>query len=101
VEEAMHALLVTAHVQASSEGDRGRDAGLKYLKDEVLPQLKHVPGLLSGYWLDTKDGASLALLLFENQEAADSMANVGLPNSPPPPGTTLGRIEVREVVAHI
>ncbi len=92
----MHALFVTAHID-----DPSREAeGLEYLR-AMLPQLKQIPGLLSGYWLATKDGESLAVVLFENEEAAREMAEVGLPNAPQPPGATLGTIEVREVVAHI
>jgi hypothetical protein len=94
---AMHALLVTAHI----EPGRGEEEGLDYLRTSVLPQLKQLPGLLSGYWLATKDGESLSVLLFETEEAAREMADVGLPNAPPPPGATLGTIEVREVVAQI
>jgi hypothetical protein len=91
----LHALLVTAHVEP------GRDEeGLEYLRTDVLPQLKQLPGLLSGYWLATKEGESLAVLLFEDEESAQEMAESGLPNAPPPPGATLGTIEVREVVAH-
>jgi hypothetical protein len=91
----MHALLVSAHVEP------GRDEeGLAYLRTNVLPQLKQVPGLLSGYWLATTDGESLAIVLFEDEESAQEMAQSGLPNAPQPPGATLGKIEVREVVAH-
>jgi hypothetical protein len=93
----MHALLVTAQVEPGPE-----EKGLEYLRTNVLPQLKQIPGLLSGYWLaTTKDGESLAVLLFEKEAAAQEMAQIGLPNAPQPPGATLGNIEVREVVAHI
>jgi hypothetical protein len=97
----MHALLVTAHVEPGRE-ENDREKGLEYLRMNVLPQLKQLPGLLSGYWLaTTKDGESLAVVLFENEGAAQEMATIGLPNAPQPPGATLGAIEVREVVAHI
>jgi hypothetical protein len=93
----MHALLVTAHVEPGPE-----EKGLEYLRTNVLPQLKQIPGLLSGYWLaTTKEGESLAVLFFDNEESAQEMAQIGLPNAPQPPGATLGKIEVREVVAHI
>ena len=92
----MHALFVTAHIEPGPE-----EAGLEYLRTNVLPQLKQIPGLLSGYWLATKDGESLAVVFFEDEKSAQEMAQVGLPNAPQPPGATLGTIEVREVVAHI
>jgi hypothetical protein len=92
----MHALLVTAYIEPGREED-----GLEYLRNNVLPQLKQMPELLSGYWLATKDGESVAVLLFKDEESARETAEVGLPNAPEPPGATLGTIEVREVVAHI
>ena len=93
----MHALFVTAHI------DPGRDEeeGLRFLESEVLPQLKQFPGVVGGYWLATKDSESLAVVLFDNEDAAKQMAEVGLPQAPPAPGATLGDIEVREVIAHI
>ena len=92
----MHALLVTADVEPGHE-----EEGLEYLRT-MLPQLEQLPGLLSGYWLaTTKDGESLAIVLFENEEAAQEMAQIGLPNAPQPPGATFRGAEVREVVAHI
>ncbi|MEA2506215.1 MAG: hypothetical protein QOH48_833 [Actinomycetota bacterium] len=92
----MHALLVTADVEAGHE-----EEGLEYLRT-MLPQLEQVPGLLSGYWLaTTKDGESLAIVLFENEAAAREMAEAGLENAPQPPGATFRGAEVREVVVHI
>jgi hypothetical protein len=91
----MHALLVTADVEPGRE-----EEGLDYLR-AMLPQLQQLPGLLSGYWLATKDGESLAIVLFENEGPAKEMAEVGLPNAPQPPGATFRSAEVREVVAHI
>ena len=92
----MHALLVTADVEAGRE-----EEGLEYLR-AMLPQLQQIPGLLSGYWLAaTKDGESLAVVLFENEESAREMADIGLPNAPQAPGATFRSAEVREVVAQI
>jgi hypothetical protein len=92
----MHALLVTADVERGRE-----DEGLEYLR-AMLPQLEQIPGLLSGYWLaTTRNGESLAIVLFEDEGSAQEMAQIGLPNAPQPPGATFRRAEVREVVAHI
>jgi hypothetical protein len=92
----MHALLVTADVE------RGREEeSLEYLRT-MLPQLEQIPGLMSGYWLaTTNDGESLAIVLFENEESAQEMAQIGLANAPQHPGSTFRGAEVREVVAHI
>ncbi len=92
----MHALLVTADVEPGHE-----EEGLEYL-NAMLPQLQQVPGLVSGYWMaTTKDGESLAIVLFENEASAQEMAQMGLENAPQPPGATFRGAEVREVLAHI
>ena len=93
----MHALFVTAHI----DPDRNEEDGLNFLNSEVLPQLKQLPGVVGGYWLATKDSESLAVVLFDNEDAARQMAEVGLAQAPPPPGATFGGVEVREVIAHI
>ena len=93
----MYALFVSAHI----EPGRDESEGLNFLESEVLPQLDQVPGLVGGYWLETKDSESLAVVLFEDEEAAKQMAEVGLPQAPPAPGATLREIEVRKVIAHI
>jgi hypothetical protein len=93
----VHALFVTAHIDPG----RNEEEGLSFLESEVLPQLKRFPGVVGGYWLATKDSESLAVVLFDSEDAATQMAEVGLPQAPPAPGATLGDIEVREVIAHI
>lgn len=91
----MHALLVTADVEPGHD-----EEGLEYLRT-MLPQLEQIPGLRSGYWLTTTKGESLAIVLFDNEESAQAMAQGGLPDAPQPPGATFRGAEVREVVAHI
>ncbi|MCA1706647.1 MAG: hypothetical protein LC808_26640 [Actinobacteria bacterium] len=93
----MHALFVTAQV----EPGRDEEEGIRFLEEDVFPLMKDIPGLVGGYWLATKDSESLAVVLFDNEDAAKQMAEVGLRQAPPPPGATLGDIELREVVAHI
>ena len=92
----MYALLVTADVEPGRE-----DEGLAYLR-AMLPDLQQVPGLLSGHWLaTTKEGESLAIVVFEDEAAAREMAEIGLPNAPQAPGAKFRSAEVREVVAQI
>jgi len=92
----MYALLVTADVEPGHE-----EQGMDYLQ-AMLPELKQIPGLLSGHWLaTTKDGESLAIVIFEDERSAQEMAQIGLPNAPQPPGATFRGAEVREVVAQI
>ena len=93
----MHALFVTARI----DSDSNEEEGLRFLKDDVLPMLKDLPGLVGGYWLATKDSESLAVVLFENEETAKQMADIGIPQAPPAPGATFKGAEVREVIAHL
>ena len=93
----MHALFVTATI----DPDRNEEEGLHFLENDVLPMLRDVPGLVGGYWLETKDSESLAVVLFENEEAAKQMADVGLPQAPPTPGAKFRDAEVRQVIAHL
>ncbi len=93
----MHALLVTATI----DPDRNEEDARRFLNDDVLPMLKEIPGLVGGYWLATEDSESLAVVLFENEQAARQMADIGLPQAPPAPGATFKGAEVREVIAHL
>jgi hypothetical protein len=91
----MHALVVTVNVEPGRE-----DEGVEFLQTNVLPGMKQIPGLVSGYWLATRDGQGLTVLLFENEEAAQAAA-AGLPNASRADFATLGTVELREVVAQI
>jgi hypothetical protein len=93
----MHAPFVTA----TTDPDRCEEEGLHFLQDDVLPMLKDVPSVVGGYWLATKDSESLAVVLFENEETAKQMADIGIPQAPPAPGATFKDAEVREVIAHL
>jgi Antibiotic biosynthesis monooxygenase len=90
----MHAVLITVDIEPGQQ-----EAGLENLRTNVVPQVKQLPGIVSGNWLSAKDRSEgLSVLLFENEEAAQAAAQT-IPNSPRPPGVTLGNVEVREVVA--
>lgn len=91
----MQALVITLKIEPGRE-----DEGVKFVQRTVLPVMKQIPGLVSGYWLASRDGQGLTVLLFENEEAAKEVAG-SLPNVPMADFATLGTIEVREVVAQI
>lgn len=91
----MHALVVEVEIEKGRE-----DEGIEYLHAAVLPAMKGLPGLLSGYWLASKDGQGLTVLLFEDLEAAQATA-AGLVNAPRADFATVGNVEVRDVVAHL
>lgn len=91
----MYAVVVEVKIESGREGE-----GIEYVHANVLPAMKGTPGLVSGYWLASKDGHGLTVLVFEDQEGAQAMAE-GLPSVPRVEFATLGNVEVREVVAHI
>ncbi len=91
----MHALVITLGIQIGRESE-----GVEFVNTEVLPAMKHVPGLVSGYWLASTAGEGLTLLVFENRDAAESAA-AGISNAPMADFATLKSVDVREVVAHI
>ena len=91
----MHALVITVNVEHGRE-----DEGIEFVQTNVLPGMKQVPGLVSGYWLASKEGEGLTVLLFEDQQTAEAAA-AALPNVPTADFATLGAVDVREVVAYI
>ncbi len=86
----MHAVLVTADVEAGREGE-----ALDHLRANVVPAVKESPGLVSGYWL----ASGLTVLVFETEEEAQGAATA-IPNTPRPDFVTVGPIEVVEVLAY-
>jgi hypothetical protein len=92
----MHAVLI----EVDTSGQPDREAGLKVLREEIVPGVSKAPGFQAGYWLrPTEDAKGVSLVLFdteENAEAASQMLGVG---SSPTPGVTVVRREVREVAA--
>ncbi|MCW6008365.1 hypothetical protein K1W54_28045 [Micromonospora sp. CPCC 205371] len=94
-EAIMDAVVVTVSIEPGHEAE-----GIEYLHANVLPGMKQVPGLVSGYWLEALDGQGITVLLFESRETAQAAAEA-LPNVPRAAVATLGTVEVRKVVAHI
>ena len=91
----MHAVVVEVNIESGREGE-----GIAYLHANVLPAMKQTPGFASGYWLASKEGQGLTVLVFDNAEGAQAMAE-GLVDAPKVDFATLGKVEVRNVVAHI
>lgn len=91
----MHAVVVEVGVESGRE-----EEGIAYLHANVLPAVKQAPGLVSGYWLASKEGQGLTVLVFDREEAAQETAG-DLTRARRPEFATLGKVEVREVVAHV
>lgn len=92
----MHGVLI----EVDTSGQPDREAGLKYLREEIVPGVSRAPGFQAGYWLrPLEDAQGTSLVLFdteENAEAASQALGVG---SSPAPGVTVTRREIREVAA--
>jgi hypothetical protein len=92
----MHAVLV----EVDTSGQPDPQAGLKLLREQVVPGVSQSPGFQAGYWLrPLEDAKGTSLVLFdtrENAEAASQELSVG---SSVGPGVTVVRKEIREVAA--
>ena len=63
----MHAVVVDVTVT-------DREAGLAELRENVVPRVSQAPGFVAGYWLNTGEDKGHAIVVFESQEAASTVA---------------------------
>jgi hypothetical protein len=87
----MHAVVVRVTI-------KDFEAAEKALRAEVVPSASSAPGFVNGYWTRKGDTSGLSILLFESEEAAQSMSEQI--ESPDPEVVTIDDVEVREVVAN-
>jgi hypothetical protein len=86
----MHAVVVKVTINDP-------EAGLRELRDVVVPRVSQAPGFVNGYWT-RKDNSGMSMIVFDSEDAANAVtAQV---RSSVPEGVTLEDIEVREVVAN-
>jgi hypothetical protein len=79
--------------------DAGRaDESIDFLKANIVPQVKHAPGLVGGYWLSAQDGKGPGITLYETEEAARRAAEMAK-DQPRPGYITSAHFNVRKVVA--
>jgi hypothetical protein len=89
----MHAAVVRANIPGGVN-----DARKKNLREQVIPMISSAPGFVAGYWLDTIDDEGLAIVVFQDEAAAEASA--------PPAGTDMGEgvaiasVEFREVLGN-
>ena len=86
----MHAVVVTVTVNDA-------EASMNRLRDDVVPQVKQMPGVVAGYWT-RKDDTGISMVVFESEDGAKAMSE-RVPTIVPDE-VTLESVEVREVVAH-
>ena len=92
---AMYAVLIEVDVLRVD-----REAGLRALREQIVPAITSMPGFKSGTWLTgNDDGKGLSLTLWDSSDHAQAMAErFGIGSSPAMDATT-ARCEVREVAA--
>jgi hypothetical protein len=86
----MHAVVTRVKVDDS-------EAAESRLRENVVPQVQQIPGVVTGYWT-RKDDSGVSMVIFESEEAAQAMSE-RVPTMIPDE-VTLDTVEVREVVAH-
>jgi hypothetical protein len=85
----MHAVVipVTFNDQSAAKGEL----------DGLVPQVSGMPGFLAGYWVALSQDKGTAMIVFDSEESAQSLATVA--QSAPAGAVTAGNIEVGEVMA--
>lgn len=89
----MHAVVVRATIGDSEIAQKG-------LKEQVVPRVSNIPGLVAAYWTRSDDKTNgVSMIVFESEEAARAGAEM-IRSAPTPETVTLDNVEVREVVAN-
>jgi hypothetical protein len=70
------------------------------LVEQVVPRVKQAPGLVNGYWLRVAEDRGMAVIVFEDEDAAQGAARMIESGGPPNDGVTIDSVDVREVTAH-
>jgi hypothetical protein len=92
----MHAVLI----EVDTSGQPDPEAGLKHLREQIVPGVSRAPGFQAGYWLrPLEDAKGTSLVLFDTEENAEAASQALRVGNSPAPGVTVTRREVREVAA--
>jgi hypothetical protein len=76
------------------------EAGLRGLREQIVPAIRDLPGFRSGTWLPGNDeGRGLSLTLWDSVASAQHMADTFGIGSSPQASVSIVRCEVREVAA--
>jgi hypothetical protein len=87
----MHAVVVRVTI---SDFEKGQT----FLREEVVPRVSQVPGLVAAYWVRVEEDQGASMAVFESEDAARRMADQI--ETPPPDAVTVDSVSVGEVVAH-
>lgn len=92
----MHAVLV----EVDTSGQPDREEGLRFLREQIVPQVSQSQGFQAGYWLrPLDDGKGTSLVLFDSEENAKAASESLSVGSSVAPGVTVVRKELREIAA--
>jgi hypothetical protein len=88
----MHAVVVRVTVN-------DRDAAETRLREEIVPRVSQLPGVVSGYWTRSDGPDGLSMVVFDSEDDARAAADQ-VPQMVSE-SVTLESVEVREVVANV
>jgi hypothetical protein len=86
----MHAVLTRVTVKDYPTAE-------KYLREQVIPNVKQAPGFVAGYWVRAEEEGN-GVIVFESEEAAQGAAERIRERIAQNPGVTLNSVTVGEVV---
>ena len=74
-----------------------QEEAARLLHQEFVPGVSQAPGFVAAYWVETAENRGTAVVVFESEEAARTVAE-----QPPPETTsfTVESFELGQVVAH-
>jgi hypothetical protein len=87
----MHAVVTQVTIE---DFDRAR----ANLHENIVPTASQAPGFIAGYWTRLTDDRGIAIMVFEDEDAAKAAQEQV--RSAPRVGATVADVQVAEVVAH-
>jgi len=91
----MYAMVATVEIKAG-KGDEAMDI----LHNQVVPDVKQMPGFVSGTWARSEDGTKgHSVLIFETEDAAKAAIEQARQGTPPEAPVKMLYAEVYEVMA--
>lgn len=87
----MYAVVVDVSISDTEQSQRA-------LRERVVPMVSKAPGFVSGTWMEYGEGKGHSVVVFQDEDAANGMAQQVRGNVPP--AVTIDNVSVHEVVAH-
>ena len=90
----MHAVVVRERGLADQINTSGH-----HVETNVLPRVRQVPGIVSGFWMTDTAGETLNVLVFNSEDAARSALEPAR-TAPRPPSMQVESAHLYDVLAH-